>query len=73
MSTLLTTHAAAQEVGVSSNTLRIYERLGLLTPARDSSGRRVYSCDDVERAKGVAKQRAAMRGSGLRNRQQVMP
>ncbi|MGO9987984.1 MAG: MerR family transcriptional regulator [Steroidobacteraceae bacterium] len=66
MSALLTIQSAANEVGVSPNTLRVYERLGFLTPVRDSAGRRLFSAADVARARRIAKQRSGSRGSGLR-------
>jgi MerR family transcriptional regulator/heat shock protein HspR len=66
MSELRTIQRAAQESDLSPNTLRIYEKLGLLSPARDSAGRRLYSAADVADARKIAKQRLASRGSGLR-------
>jgi MerR family transcriptional regulator/heat shock protein HspR len=64
---LMTIARAAQEAGVSPNTLRIYERLGLLNPSRDTANRRLYGPADVALAKKVAAQRLANRGSGLRH------
>jgi MerR family transcriptional regulator/heat shock protein HspR len=64
---LLTIQKAAEKVGVTPNTLRIYERLGLIAPARNSAGQRVFSTSDVAKAKKFAAQRRAKRGSGLRN------
>jgi MerR family transcriptional regulator/heat shock protein HspR len=66
MTALMTIQTAAQEAGLSPNTLRIYERLGLLAPARDSAGRRLFSPFDIEQAKRIATERLARRGSGLR-------
>jgi MerR family transcriptional regulator, heat shock protein HspR len=66
MAALLTIQSAANEAGLSPNTLRIYERLGLLSPVRDSAGRRLFSAADVADARRIAKQRLASRGSGLR-------
>jgi DNA-binding transcriptional MerR regulator len=45
----MTPSALARLVGVSTDTLRHYERLGLLAPIRSSSGYRRYSQDDVGR------------------------
>jgi DNA-binding transcriptional MerR regulator len=45
----VTPSALARLVGVSTDTLRHYERLGLLSPVRSSSGYRRYSQDDVGR------------------------
>lgn len=43
----------AKAVGVSADTLRHYERKGVIKPARSSSGYRVYSAEIVERVKLV--------------------
>jgi DNA-binding transcriptional MerR regulator len=67
MSMFKTIQRASEEAGLSPTTLRIYERLGLLKPSRDSANRRLYSPVDVEDARRIAAQRAANRGSGLRN------
>ena len=40
---------AAEMVSMEIQNLRVYERHGLLTPARTSGGTRLYSADDVER------------------------
>jgi DNA-binding transcriptional MerR regulator len=61
-----TIQTAAAEANLSPGTLRTYERIGLLSPARDSAGRRLYGPGDVAEARRIAKQRAANRGSGLR-------
>ena len=42
---------AARIVGVRTQTLRYYESLGLVRPARSSGGQRVYSRRDVERVR----------------------
>jgi DNA-binding transcriptional MerR regulator len=39
---------ASAELGVSSRTLRYYEELGFLEPARTVGGHRLYSDDDLE-------------------------
>jgi MerR family transcriptional regulator/heat shock protein HspR len=46
---------AAQLVGVHAQTLRHYERLGLVAPARTGGGMRLYSARDVARLKAVAR------------------
>jgi DNA-binding transcriptional MerR regulator len=61
-----TIQAAAQASGVSPSTLRVYERLGLVKPFRDSAGRRLYSEADVTEVRRIARERASNRGSGLR-------
>jgi len=42
---------AARIVGVQTQTLRYYESLGLVQPARTNGGQRVYSRRDVERVR----------------------
>jgi DNA-binding transcriptional MerR regulator len=44
----------AGTIGVSSQTLRVWERKGLLVPARSEGKQRLYSEDDVRRAEQVA-------------------
>lgn len=44
----------ASAVGVSPQTLRVWEAKGLLVPGRSPGGRRLYSEADVERAKEIA-------------------
>jgi len=39
--------------GVASQTLRLYERRGLLTPSRTEGGTRRYSDDDLERLRRI--------------------
>ncbi|WP_285291733.1 MerR family DNA-binding transcriptional regulator [Bacillus sp. ISL-35] len=43
----------AEEFGVTTRTIRYYEELGLLNPARSEGGRRVYSSSDLARLKLV--------------------
>ena len=45
---------AAEMLGLPPATLRLYERKGLLTPARTEGGTRRYSADDIERMRRVA-------------------
>lgn len=45
---------AAELSGMGQQTLRLYERLGLLTPARTKGGTRRYSDDDLERLQRIA-------------------
>ena len=40
---------AAELSGIDPQTLRLYERRGLLTPARSDGGTRRYSDDDLDR------------------------
>ncbi|MHB8341324.1 MAG: heat shock protein transcriptional repressor HspR [Mycobacteriales bacterium] len=45
---------AAELVGLHPQTLRLYEREGLLEPTRSSGGTRLYSQRDVERLQEIA-------------------
>lgn len=40
--------------GIGPQTLRLYERRGLVTPARTDGGTRRYSDDDIDRLKRIA-------------------
>ena len=44
---------AAELSGVSQQSLRLYERHGLLTPARSAGGTRRYSADDLARLQRI--------------------
>lgn len=44
---------ASRLTGMHAQTLRKYERAGLLTPARPSGNQRLYSHDDIERLKRI--------------------
>ena len=44
---------AAELSGLGLQTLRLYEKRGLLTPARTSGGTRRYSDDDLERLQRI--------------------
>jgi MerR family transcriptional regulator/heat shock protein HspR len=52
---------AAELAGLPAATLRLYERKGLLAPARTAGGTRRYSDDDVARLRQVA----ALQGDGV--------
>lgn len=45
--------AVARRFGVSVKALRVYERMGLMTPARTISGWRVYRQSDLERLSAI--------------------
>lgn len=45
---------AAELSGVAVQSLRLYERYGLLTPARSEGGTRRYSADDLARLKRIS-------------------
>ena len=45
---IMTIGVAAKKLGVSESTLRLYEREGLLISSRTSSGRRLYSLNDLK-------------------------
>ena len=44
---------AAELSGIDPQTLRLYERRGLLTPARTDGGTRRYSDDDLDRLQRI--------------------
>jgi len=46
---------AAELVGMGSQTLRLYERRGLLEPERSVGGTRRYSSDDLARLRRIAR------------------
>ncbi|WP_435748196.1 MerR family transcriptional regulator [Nocardioides sp. SYSU DS0663] len=49
----------AQRFGLGTHVLRHWEDVGLLSPARDASGRRRYSREDVVRVAVVVRSKAA--------------
>jgi MerR family transcriptional regulator, heat shock protein HspR len=50
---------AAELSGVAVQSLRLYERHGLLSPARSDGGTRLYSGDDLARLKRISELVAA--------------
>lgn len=59
---------AAELAGMHPQTLRIYERRGLLTPARTSGGNRRYSDADIARLRRISDLAAAgMNLEGIRH------
>jgi MerR family transcriptional regulator, heat shock protein HspR len=44
---------AAELSGITEQSLRLYERQGLLTPARSAGGTRRYSADDLARLRRI--------------------
>ena len=46
---------AADLLGMGSQTLRLYERRGLIEPARSAGGTRRYSSDDLDRLRRLAR------------------
>ena len=58
---------AAELAGMHPQTLRIYERRGLLEPARTAGGNRRYSDDDIERLRRISELAAdGMNLAGIR-------
>jgi MerR family transcriptional regulator/heat shock protein HspR len=51
--------AAAELSGVGVQSLRLYERHGLLSPARSDGGTRCYSADDLARLQRISEVFAA--------------
>jgi MerR family transcriptional regulator, heat shock protein HspR len=58
---LFSISVAAELAGLHPQTLRIYEREGLLDPARSAGGTRRYSADDLDRLREIT----TLMGSGL--------
>lgn len=59
---------AAELAGMHPQTLRIYERRGLVTPARTSGGNRRYSDADIARLRRIAELASAgMNLEGIRH------
>jgi DNA-binding transcriptional MerR regulator len=52
---------AADLAGTATQNLRVYERRGLLSPARSDGGTRLYSADDVTRLQRIGE----LLGAGL--------
>jgi DNA-binding transcriptional MerR regulator len=52
---------AAEMVGMDPQSLRLYERRGLLTPSRTEGGTRLYSSDDIDRLRRIG----VLLGSGV--------
>lgn len=44
---------AAKRAGVSTKTVRNYERAGLITPTRDTSGRRLFTDEEVKHIRQI--------------------
>ena len=42
---------AARRIGIAETTLRRYDRAGIVSPLRDSAGRRLFSAEDIKTAK----------------------
>ncbi len=61
---------AAQLTGLHPQTLRTYERMGLITPGRTGGGGRRYSHHDVERLREIASLTAA--GIGIEGVRRIM-
>lgn len=61
---------AAELAGMHPQTLRIYERRGLLTPARTTGGNRRYSDEDIARLRRIAE--LASTGMNLEGIRHVM-
>ena len=61
---------AAELAGMHPQTLRIYERKGLLEPARTAGGNRRYSDDDIERLRRISE--LALLGMNLAGIRRVM-
>lgn len=61
---------AAELTGLHPQTLRTYERMGLISPGRTGGGGRRYSFRDIERLRGIAELTAA--GIGLEGVRRIL-
>ena len=61
---------AAELTGLHPQTLRTYERLGLITPGRTGGGGRRYSTRDIERLREIASLTSA--GIGIEGVRRIM-
>jgi DNA-binding transcriptional MerR regulator len=66
----LTIAEMAERTGVSAHTLRYYERIGLLSVARDAAGYRIYTAGDYARV--VFLNRLRMTGMSIRDLQRYI-
>jgi DNA-binding transcriptional MerR regulator len=66
----LTIAEMAERTGVSAHTLRYYERIGLLSVARDTTGHRLYRAGDYARV--VFLNRMRMTGMPIRDLQRYV-
>lgn len=55
----LTIGAFARQAGISIDTARFYERVGLLTPRRQANNYRLYGIAELERMRWITNARAA--------------
>jgi len=55
--------SAAEAAGVSVDTIRSYCRQGLLSPERDSAGRRLFTDEDIQRIREIYLDNMARRPS----------
>ena len=44
---------AARMIGVHAQTLRYYERAGMIEPSRSAGNRRLYSTEDIDRLRRI--------------------
>lgn len=42
------TSEAARRIGIAARTMLYYERTGIISPEKDSSGRRLYTESDID-------------------------
>jgi|YelNatPaOPRAMG01_1025707.scaffolds.fasta_scaffold00030_55 MerR family transcriptional regulator/heat shock protein HspR len=72
---VLTIGLAAQRIGTSVPTLRMYEAEGLIIPFRTSSGRRLYSYEDLRRFQCIRRllQKEGLNMAGIRRLISLIP
>jgi MerR family transcriptional regulator/heat shock protein HspR len=61
---------AAELSGLHPQTLRTYERMGLITPGRTGGGGRRYSADDIDRLRTIAQLTSA--GIGIEGVRRIL-
>lgn len=61
---------AAELTGLHPQTLRAYERMGLITPGRTGGGGRRYSARDIDRLRDIAELTAA--GTGIEGVRRIL-
>ena len=64
--------SVADQVGLAPETIRSYCNRGLLTPIRDSSGRRLFTEEDIERIREICLEKMARRPLYARAREEAV-
>jgi len=64
--------AVADQVGLAPETVRAYCNEGLVTPLRDSSGRRLFTDHDVQRIREICLEKMARQPLYARAREEAV-